>query len=88
MGNGVHAIVPSCNCCLHGFRRGRGGAHRFFCSVWLSCEQYDAADRHLRVEWARREAVAERLRRDIADEQQDLGMLHQARSRAERAEPL
>ena len=51
-------------------------------------DEYDSAHRRLRMDWAQREELAERVRRDMHDEMQDLGMLYQARSYAELAEPL
>ncbi|MEG0976425.1 MAG: M48 family metallopeptidase [Comamonas sp.] len=51
-------------------------------------EHYGTSHCRTRTEWAKREEIADRLRRDVADELQDLGMLYQAKSYAELVDPL
>ncbi len=51
-------------------------------------EQYGGAHKRLRMDWAQREEMAERVRRDLHDEMQELGLLHQAKSYAELTDPL
>ncbi len=51
-------------------------------------EHYEASIRRARLEWARREELAQQLRLGMSDEVKDLGLLYQAKSYAELSEPL